>query len=74
MFLVVAVPAAVLGGLLLVARRLRQAADQRASAAVAERAGQGPIAEGDDAALEHADGAVIPPPVWLCGWPWRKHI
>jgi hypothetical protein len=42
---------------------LRQAASQRKAAAVAKRARQGAIAEGDDAALEHADGAVVPPAV-----------
>ncbi len=46
---------------MLVVRLLRQAAGQRTAAAVAERAGQGAIAEGDDAALEHADWAVISP-------------
>jgi hypothetical protein len=46
---------------MLFVRLLRQAAGQRAAAAVAERAGQRAIAEGDDAALEHADGAVVSP-------------
>jgi len=60
-FLVVAVSAAGAVALLLVVRRLRQAAGQGTAAAVAERAGQRPIAEGDDASLEHADGTVVPP-------------
>jgi hypothetical protein len=46
---------------MLVVRLLRQAAGQRTAAAVAERAGQRAIAEGDDAALEHANGSVVPP-------------
>ena len=59
----VAVAAAALWGLAAFVRRLRQAASQRTAAAVAKRARQGTIAEGDDAALEHADGAVVPPAV-----------
>ncbi|MCE2728370.1 MAG: hypothetical protein LW698_16665 [Planctomycetaceae bacterium] len=55
--------AAALWGLVAVVRRLRQAAGQRTATAVTERARQGAIAEGDDAALEHADGAVVPPAV-----------
>jgi hypothetical protein len=46
---------------MLVVRLLRQAARQWTAAAVAERAGQRAIAEGDDAALEHADGTVVSP-------------
>ncbi len=58
--MVVVLVAAVLVPLLVV-RLLRQAAGQRTAAAVAERAGQGAIAEGDNAALEHADWAVVSP-------------
>ena len=61
MFLVVAVAAAALWGLEAVVRGLRQAASQRTAAAVAERAGQGTIAECDDAALEHTDFPVVTP-------------
>ena len=56
-----AVSAAGAVALLLVVRRLRQAAGQGTAAAVAERAAQRAIAEGDDAPLEHADGTVVPP-------------
>ena len=63
MFLVVVVSAAGTVALLLVVRGLCQAASQGTAAAVAERAGQGLVAEGDDAALEYADGAVVPPAV-----------
>jgi hypothetical protein len=42
-----------------VVRLLRQAADQWAAAAVAERAGQRLIAEGNDAALKNAGRAVV---------------
>jgi hypothetical protein len=60
-FLAVTVSAAGAVALLLVVRRLRQTAGQGTAAAVAERAGQRAIAEGDDATLEHADGTVVPP-------------
>jgi len=61
--MVLVVQDAVIVVLVPVARRLRQAAGQRTAAAVAERAGQGLVAEGDDSALEYADGAVVPPAV-----------
>ena len=56
-----AVSAAGAVALLLVIRGVCQAAGQRTAAAVAKRAGQGLVAEGDDAALEHADGPVVSP-------------
>ncbi len=56
--MVVVVSAAEAVALLLVVRGLRQAASQRTAAAVAKRAREEAIAEGDDAALEHAEGAI----------------
>jgi len=58
-FVLAAALAAKIVFLLLVALPLWQATNQRAAAAVPERAGQGSIAEGDDAALKYAGGAVV---------------